>query len=251
MKKIKISAVSYLNTYPFLYGLKKNKELSEIIEISTDYPAVCAQKLKTNKVDIGLIPIAALPEINNYQIITDFCIAAFKKVKSVILFSEVPLEQIDTILLDFQSRTSIKLVQILAQQFWKISPTWANASNGFENKICDNTAAVVIGDKALNRLNKHKYEYDLASEWYKFTKLPFVFATWTANKDLPEKFLIDFNNSLKFGTQNIDQTLSFFNKNLLKINFNAKEYLTQNIDYNFDDNKKIAINKYLNFISKL
>jgi len=251
MKKIKISAVSYLNTYPFLYGIKNNKQLLKNIEITTDYPAVCAKKLQNNEVDIGLIPIAALPEIHGNQIITDYCIAAYKTVKSVILFSDVELHEIDTILLDYQSRTSIKLVQILATKYWKITPNWKQSNNGFENKISGKTAAVVIGDKALNLLNKHKFEYDLANEWYNFVNLPFVFATWTANKKLPDTFLQEFNRSLKFGTENINDALVFYNDKLNKVNFNAKNYLTQNIDYKLDSQKKKAVKLYLNYISEL
>ncbi len=250
MKKIKISAVSYLNTYPFIYGIFSDKNLRKNIEITTDYPSVCADKLKTNKVDLGLIPVAELEKIPNYSIVSDFCISAVKKVRSVMLYSEVELKNIKTILLDYQSRTSIKLVQILASEFWHISPYWKPAKKGFCNKISGNTAAVLIGDKALNKLNNFNFQYDLAEEWFKFAKLPFVFATWTANKKLSDKFLKNFNKSLKFGVNNIENTLKFFKKNVKEINYNARKYLLEDIDFILDRNKITAINLFQKYIIK-
>ncbi len=245
MNKMKISAVSYLNTYPFMYGIRNNEELLQQIEITTDYPSICASKLVENKVDIGLVPIAVLPEIADYEIITDFCIAAYKSVKSVMLFSDVPLNKIDKIILDYQSRTSVNLAKILASEFWQISPEWERAEFGFEGKITGTTAAVVIGDKALNRLKIHKFEYDLAHEWYKFTDLPFVFATWTSNKKISSQFLSDFNKSLDFGVKNIHKTLDFYSEKIKNINFNTEKYLTKNIDYKLDEKKHKAIELFL------
>lgn len=245
MEKIKISAVSYLNTFPFLYGIFKNKKFLQKIQISTDYPAVCAEKLITNKVDIGLIPVAALPRITNYKIITDFCISAYKQVKSVMLFSEVPLKNIDKILLDYQSISSINLTKVLSENYWKISPKWENTLPNIPPKIKGNTAAVIIGDKALNELNKHKFTYDLAQQWYEYTNLPFVFATWTTNKKIPEDFILELNKCLKFGIENIDDTLIFFKNELNKIHYDAKEYLSNNISYHLDNKKKSAINLFL------
>ena len=251
MNKMKISAVSYLNTYPFMYGIKNNEKLLQQIEITTDYPSICASKLVENKVDIGLVPIAVLPKIEDYEIITDFCIAAYKSVKSVMLFSEVPLNKIDKIILDYQSRTSVNLAKILASEFWQISPEWAMAEIGFEGNIAGTTAAVVIGDKALNRLNFHKFEYDLAQQWYEFTGLPFVFATWTSNKKISSVFLSEFNKSLKFGVKNIHKTIDFYSEKIKNINFDTEKYLTQNIDYKLDEQKHKAIELFLHKLKVL
>ena len=248
---IKISAVSYLNTYPFLYGILNNEYLQKNVEITTDYPSVCAQKLKHNEVDIGLVPIAILPELSGYQIISDYCIAANGAVKSVLLVSDVPLNKIETILLDYQSRTSIMLSKILAKNYWKINPKWQNAKTDYEKEISKHTAGVVIGDRALNILDKYKFVYDLSEEWQKFTNLPFVFATWTANKQLPEKIIMELNSALNFGVNNVEKTLLNFSDKIQNINFDANEYLTQFIDYELDENKREAIDKYLKCLSKL
>ncbi|HNF48735.1 MAG TPA: hypothetical protein PLF48_05095, partial [Chitinophagales bacterium] len=111
----KLSAVSYLNTKPFLYGLE-HAAIADETEISLDPPAVTAEKLIHNEVDIALIPVAVLPLLKQPKIISPFCIGSNGKVATVCLFSDVPLEEIETILLDYQSRTSVQLVQILCRE---------------------------------------------------------------------------------------------------------------------------------------
>ena len=115
MVKYKVSAVSYLNTIPFIYGLK-NSPIFDQIELSLDYPALCADKLLNNQVDIGLIPVATIPKIKNAQIISDYCIGSDGKVDTVCLYSNVPILEIESIALDYQSRTSIELLKLLLNE---------------------------------------------------------------------------------------------------------------------------------------
>ncbi|MEO8795423.1 MAG: MqnA/MqnD/SBP family protein, partial [Daejeonella sp.] len=121
MNKIKISAVSYTNTKPFVYGIT-NSPIIDKVDLSLDIPSTCANKLIDNQVDIGLVPVAALLRIPNYQIITDYCIGADGPVHSVFIFSEKPIAEIKTIRLDEQSRTSNNLALVLLKNYWKSSP---------------------------------------------------------------------------------------------------------------------------------
>ena len=123
MKKVKVSVVSYLNSKPFIFGLQQSHIINDI-DLSLDIPAVCAQKLLEDKVDIGLIPVATIPLLKEKYILSDYCISAIGKVASVLLYSEVPLEKIEKVILDYQSRTSVQLVQVLAKHFWKIKPAF-------------------------------------------------------------------------------------------------------------------------------
>ena len=257
MEKIRISAVSYLNSLPFVYGLN-HSALKEQWDISLDIPSVCAEKLISGKVDIGLIPVAAISQVTNANIISDYCIGANGKVKTVCLFSEVPLTEIKTILLDYQSRTSVMLVKILAKEYWKINAEFVNAEAGFEQNIKGTTAAVVIGDRAfgLTPSPSPKGEgsnvllaYDLSQEWKNFTNLPFVFACWVANKNLPAAFISEFNNALKNGLDNIDKTLEEFPPSIIS-KAEAKKYLTENISYELDEEKKRAMKLFISFADK-
>lgn len=249
MQKIKISVVSYLNSKPFIYGLE-NSDLINKIDLQLDMPSVCAQKLLEGKVDIGLIPAAILPLLKEQYIISDYCIGAVGKVASVMLYSEVPLSEIRSVLLDYQSRTSVTLVKVLAQKFWTISPEWLNATEEYENKISGTAAAVIIGDRTFGLENKYKYSYDLAEEWNKFTGLPFVFACWTANKKLPEGFISEFNLALKKGLEGRPVLIKEIEKSN-KYPVDIDVYLNQNIDYHYDSAKKKALELFLEYLADL
>ncbi|HNK30623.1 MAG TPA: hypothetical protein PKG65_16940, partial [Ferruginibacter sp.] len=107
-QKIKVGAVSYLNTKPLIYGFEQGLMKDEV-ELLIDYPSKIASLLQTNQVDIGLVPVAIIPTLEEHHIISDYCIGCDGEVASVCLFSEVPLAEVSTILLDYQSRTSVAL----------------------------------------------------------------------------------------------------------------------------------------------
>src|SRR5450759_4990834 len=130
MDKIRISAVKYANTYPFIYGLIESGFDKKAI-LETDHPADCAAKLISGKVDIGLIPVAALPLLKEHHIISDFCIGAIGNVRTVLLLSNCPFDEIETILLDYRSRSSVNLTKVLAKNSWKKEFKWVNTTKGF------------------------------------------------------------------------------------------------------------------------
>ncbi|HSH50745.1 MAG TPA: menaquinone biosynthesis protein [Bacteroidales bacterium] len=244
MTKIKISAVSYTNTFPFIYGIENNKIIQKIA-LSKDIPSVCAQKLLNNQVDIGLVPVAIIPDLIYSEIVANYCIGALGMVRSVILGSNQPLEKIQKIYLDFHSRSSVMLSRVLAKNFWKINVEWSSTSEGFIDKIKDNEAAVIIGDKALEAETKFPYVYDLAQEWLKFTNLPFVFAAWVPNKPISDSFKKEFNTVLQYGLQHIDDMLRVYDVSYLPKHINAKEYLENNIDFYLDDKKRKGMQLFL------
>ena len=249
MSTIKISVVSYLNSKPFIYGLNHSKLINEI-DLQLDIPSVCAQKLIDGTVDIGLVPVAVLQQLNEKHIISEYCIGAEGKVASVMLYSNVPLQEIKNVLLDYQSRTSILLVKVLAANFWKINPEWILAKADYENSIAGTTAAVIIGDRTFELENKYPYSYDLAEEWLKFTKLPFVFACWVANKKLPDSFITAFNEALKYGVDNRTKLIAeLIEQNTYSTN--VTHYLNNNIKYNYDHSKMQALDLFLDYINKI
>ncbi|MEO6303363.1 MAG: menaquinone biosynthesis protein [Bacteroidia bacterium] len=247
---IKISIVNYTNTLPFKWALKRSDILKKI-DLQEDIPSICAQKLKFKQVDLALIPVALLAELDNYFIETDYCIGANGKVDSVKLYSEVPLNEIKNVTLDYQSKSSITLTKVLFKFFWKINVPYSDAKPGFENEITGAHAAVVIGDRTFSLNGKYKYEYDLADEWKKFTGLPFVFAAWVSTEKLSEPFIKEFNSALKQGVDNILKAVDddYNVKNLSKEK--TIEYLSNRIDYNLDADKKKALNLFLDYIKKL
>jgi len=247
MQKIKISVVSYLNSKPFIYGLEHSSIMEEI-DLQLDMPSVCAQKLLEGRVDIGLIPVAVIPKLKESHIISDYCIGAVGKVSSVMLYSEVPLPEIRQVLLDYQSRTSVTLVKVLAEHAWKISPEWIPAEANYETNVSGTTAAVIIGDRTFGLEGKYRYVYDLSEEWQKFTGLPFVFACWVANKELPEEFKEKFNSALREGLEQRPQLISRLQAEN-SYNTDVADYLNRSISYTLDDSKKKALELFLSYLS--
>ena len=193
-RKIRVGAVSYLNTKPLIYGFEKGKMKDEV-DLIMAYPSKIAAMLSNDEIDVGLVPVAIIPELKEYYIISDYCIGSDGEVGSVCLFSEVPLEKIERILLDYQSKTSIELLKILVKKYWKINPIFINTSKDYRNEISGTTAGLIIGDRALEQRKISTYTYDLGMEWKNFTGLPLVFAAWISNKKSsidPFTFIPDF-----------------------------------------------------------
>jgi len=249
MSKIKISAVSYTNTFPFIYGIENSKIINHI-ELSKDIPSICAQKLLDNKVDLGLIPVAVIPKLNHSEIITNFCIGASAPVRSVILASFKPLDEIETIYLDYHSRSSVMLTRILAKKFWNLDVKWTDTTEGFENRIKNNEAAVIIGDKALMAEKNFPYVYDLAEEWIKNTQLPFVFAAWVSNRNLGNTFKEEFNKALQYGIDHMDNMIDTYDFSFLPKHIDPKVYLEKNIDFKLDDQKQKGLELFLKYASE-
>ena len=238
MNKIKVSAVSYTNTKPFVYGIIHSEIINQI-DLSLDIPSTCASKLIDNQVDIGLVPVAALLHITDYHIVSDYCIGANGPVNSVFIFSEMPIEKIRSIRLDEQSRTSNNLALVLMKNYWKVSPTVV---------LGEADAFVQIGDRTFGKVDQYPFVYDLSGEWKKFTGLPFAFAVWAANKKIKDEFIYEFNSALEFGLNKREHILS----QLPEYNhFNLEDYLMNRLDYNLDQLKREAISKFLELVKAL
>ena len=240
--KLKVTAVSYLNTKPLLYGLLKSG-LDKEIDLQLDIPAICAKKMANGEVDMGLVPVAIIPEINSPYIVSDYCIGTVGAVKTVCIFSNCPIEEISHLYLDYHSRTSVELVKILLKEHWKLNPKYIPATPGFEKKIGGNTAALIIGDRAIGLEKKYKYSYDLGEAWLKYSGLPFVFAAWVSNKPLPESFINKFNAGLKIGVEAIPDLMYILPPPA--DGFDLEKYFTENISYELDRAKKKGLDLFL------
>lgn len=245
MEHIKISAVSYLNTLPFIYGIRFSGLLNSY-DLVLDVPSTTAKKIASGETDLGLIPVGALPEIEGYRIISPFCLGAVGKVKTVLLLGNAPLDNIKTIYLDEESRTSVQLVQILAEHYWKIKPEWKPLAGINITNLADKEGVVMIGDKTFGIHPFFRYAYDLADEWYHFTSLPFVFAVWATIKEINDQLISRFNSSLEWGLQHINEAVELSAHPLVSRQ-ELVSYLTYDISFNLDENKRKGMELYLSY----
>lgn len=238
-KKIKVSLVSYTNSLPFLYGIE-NTDILNHIELMKDVPSECARKLKSKKADVGIVPVGSLLDYAQYYIVSDYCIGAQDAVDSVFIFSNKPIEEVKTIRLDAQSRTSNGLARILVQKFWKKEVIWITEGEA--------DAFVEIGDRTFGKKKIFPYHYDLSTYWNKLTGLPFVFAVWASTEKLSDQFVEKFNSAIEFGVKNIDKVLPSIPK---FEGFDVAYYLNNSLDYTLDEPKKVAMQLYLKWLQEL
>lgn len=244
--KLRISALSYSNTFPFVYGLQQ-KLKTEVGEIDYEVPAKSAERFRDNEVDVALVPVGALAAIGDHQIITNYCIGADGPVKTVCLYSNVPLNEIKCIYLDNESRTSVRLVRVLSENYWKIYPEFIQYSSDINIKEKD--AIVLIGDKTFGKSTDYKFTFDLAGEWKSFTGLPFVFAVWVSKNNLSTDLICQLNDILKFGIENISELKHHFKLPVSEVEY--MNYIESHIDFNLNDTKIKAMNLFLDFVKKM
>jgi chorismate dehydratase len=248
LNKIKVGIVNYLNTKPLIYGIQQSPVAENLLLIE-DYPANVAKMLKEGSIDVGLVPVAVIPHLQEYHIITDYCIGCTGAVASVAIFSEVPIEKIEKVLLDYQSRTSVALAKVLLRKYWQIEPelidTPGSAGTDYRGAIKGTTAGVVIGDRALEQRKVSPYIYDLGEAWIDFTGLPFVFASWVSNKPLPADFIAAFNEANKKGLENINNVVAGIPYNV----FDLHKYYTEHISYELSVAKRKGLDKFLSFLT--
>jgi chorismate dehydratase len=241
LNKIKISAVSYTNTKPFIYGIEHDDVLQQI-DLSLDIPSDCAAKVISGQVDVGLIPVAAIPNVPNANIISDYCIGSVGAVNSVFIFSDVPVHKIRTLRLDSHSRTSNNLAKVLLKFHFKQNVTFSTDPEAVTDAI------VLIGDRTFGKKDQYAFAYDMGQEWMHFTGLPFVYAAWVANKEIPAAFVASFNKALKSGLDNRAALLNELPVNPL---FDLKDYLMHKLDFELTDKKREALKLFLSYIAQL
>lgn len=248
MNKIRISAVSYTNTKPFIYGLQ-HSDIPGKIELSLDNPTDCAQKLIDDVVDIGLIPVAATLSLPKWEIISDYCIGSVGAVNSVFVFSNCDIREAKVLQLDPQSRSSNNLAKVLIKNFWKADQlTLVQNAADYAESTDPHIAFVQIGDRTFGKKGKYPFVYDLGEEWQKFTGLPFVFAAWIANKPIPADFMAEFNDAMKYG---LDHRKELLKELPSRPDFDLEDYLMHKLNFDLTEEKKKALYLFLEYVKAL
>jgi len=248
MNPVRISAVSYYNTLPLIYGIIRSGLLHGY-ELQLDVPSVCAEKLLHGQADLSLVPVGALPSFSQYTLAGNHCIGAVGKVKTVLLLSNVPLNKLATIYLDTDSRTSVNLVKILAKRLWNIHVEWKSLNGINPLSIGAKEGVVLIGDKTFGIAGKFSFIHDLAGCWHDLTGLPFVFAAWAYTSPLPVEFIRQFEAALDWGVQHSKDSVVLA-QNLMISENELIHYLQHDISFHLDEAKRKGIDLFLSFLKE-
>jgi len=241
MRRLRISAISYLNTAPLMWDLEHGAVGSEF-EISYTIPSACARALEEGTADIGIIPAAAYPQIVDLMILPDVAIASRRAVRSILLVSKVPLERIRTVALDTSSMTSVALTRVLFAKWLGGGRTFTPMAPDVGHMLAQHDAALLIGDPALQVDRSRYLTFDLAEEWIRHTGKLFVFAFWAVRRaalselapplDLAAIFQASRDHGLE--RENLDQITREWAPRLRLSEADIRSYLIENIHYYLD-----------------
>ncbi len=238
--RLRISAISYLNTAPLMWDFEHGSAGSQF-DISYTIPSLCAAALQEGSADIGIIPAAAYTSISGLVVLPDIAIAARRAVQSILLVSKVPLPQVRSVALDSSSLTSVALTKVMFSKWWGGARTFTSMAPHLESMLAEHDAALVIGDPALRIDRRQHFTFDLAQEWNRYTGKPFVFAFWAVREGaLAEAGSADltttFQRSRNHGLQpaSLDVIGRTWGPRLRMTETDVRTYLTENIYYYLD-----------------
>ena len=258
MRKLRISAISYLNTAPLMWDFERG-DAGRSFDISYTLPSGCARALADREADIGIIPAAAYAQIPGLQILPDVAIASKRAVRSILLVSRLSLEKVRTVALDTSSMTSVALTKILFEKWLGGGRTFLPMAPEVERMLEDCDAGLLIGDPAL-QVDRSRYRtLDLAEEWIRYTGKPFVFAFWAVRGDalLEADPALDlaaiFRESRDRGLQpaSLERIAREWAPQLSLRPEDVSSYLTENIHYQLDPDCRSGLELFYRYAAEV
>ena len=232
--RVRVGAVSYLNTKPLIYPLLNNCQnlTDEEIDLFLDYPSRLADDLKTGNLDVALIPIIEYFRNPSYRIVPHISISSQGPVRSIQLFTHVPITSIHRVASDASSRTSRALVQIWLAEKYHLHPEFTSCPPSIDPQSVDADAVLLIGDAAMELSCQADSALDLGAEWQEFAGLPFVYACWVARGDVNLRNLPQIlQRAKKLGINQIPQIAHTEAQKLGLPVDTCQDYLTNHIFY--------------------
>ena len=260
MSRLRVSAISFLNTAPLMWDFE-HSDAGNDLEISYTIPSDCAAALAAGKADIGIIPAITYAQIPGLVILPNIAIAARDSVRSILLISKKPIEDIQTVATDTSSRTSVALTQILFAKFLGGHRKFTPHPPNLAEMLKQHDAALLIGDSAL-QISLHDSPYhvfDLGHDWKRLTGKPFVFAFWAVRLDAlnrqPKgmKLIETFQQSRDHGLapENIATQATQWAPRLGITEAEVVTYLTENIHYYLDRENHGGLELFLNYAHEI
>lgn len=248
--RIRVCAVSYLNTVPLVWGFLKGPQ-RDIFHLSFSVPSICADRLESGDVDIGIVPCAELDRLG-LDFLPDTGIACRGAVRSILLISRVPFAKVKTLATDVSSRTSVMLARMILAERYGVIPSIASHSPDLDAMLAAADAALIIGDPAL-RIDPATLPFhvlDLGAEWFSLTRLPMVFAVWAgASETLTPVVREAFASSCRYGLDHVDDIVSdaaashHFPESLVR------EYLTRYIRFQLGPEELRGLQAYRELVA--
>lgn len=248
--RVRISAISFLNTAPLMWDFEHGG-LRRDFDVTYTVPAACAEQLRLGTADVGIIPIIAYHTIPDLRVVPGVSISASGPVRSILLISKVPVEEIRKVAADSASRTSVALNRVLFRKYWGGKREFIAMEPDLDLMLQAADAALIIGDPALTADRSRYICYDLAEEWTRLTGKPFVFAFWAVRAAALARRRLDlarvFQASRDHGLQHVDDIARAWAPRVGLSQADVRSYLTENIEYDLDEEKLAGMNLFLEY----
>lgn len=188
----RVGHIQFINCFPLFYGLIEKKFLLEV-DLIKGNPSDLDRMLQANLLDLAPIPsIAYARNYRDYVIMPEISISCDGEVKSIYLFSKVPIDQLGgkKVALTNISATSQALLRIIMAKKYGLAPQYFASAPELGAMLMEADGALLIGDDALRakyNQDPRLFVYDLGQEWKDMTDLPMVFSVWAIRRDFAQK----------------------------------------------------------------
>jgi len=272
MAKLRISIVEFLNTAPLVWGFTDGP-LQGKYDLSFAVPSQCAEDLRAGRADVGIIPAIEYQRMDDVVVLPGMAVAAKDEVRSILVISKMPIENVKLFAMDINSRSSVGLAKLLCRKQWGIEPEFVDMAIDPEEILQHADAALVIGDPALRvRLKLDALQaklplaenccggdadeqpagdtptlfiYDVAQQWREMTGRPCVLAVWVARRGaVTPEIVEDFQLSRDYGIAHIGDIAEGAALKLELPPVELERYLKDNINYSLDVENLAGLNLY-------
>jgi chorismate dehydratase len=236
---LRLSAVSFFNTAPLVYGLNRDPNVSLRFAV----PSALLDDLMTDQADVALLPVIDYQRANNLRLIRATGIGCDGATLTVRLFSRTPIEQTRTLAVDTDSHTSVALARVILKHRFGLTPEVVPLPHA---RDVQGETRLLIGDKVVtHEPHDMPHQLDLGQAWKDLTGLPFVFACWTARDgvdvgDLPARLV----HALDQGFAHLDDLIR---DHAIPRGWPAdvaRRYLTQHLVFTLADRQFAAIERF-------
>jgi chorismate dehydratase len=244
--RVRIGAVSYLNTRPLVHGFEQGLG-ADRLELSYDVPAGLGVAMAEGRLDIALLPVIELARIPDLEVVPGLGIVTRGPSRSVLLIGKRPVTEMRSVALDAESRSSNALLQVLFAEVWNCNPRFGLGGLDLEQNLRDWDGVLRIGDKALfEAVPPGCHVYDLGQVWSAATGLPFLYAAWIARRGAVDREIYRLlHDSRRAGSRVIDRIAEEFSWNGMRDPRLARDYLTHNIQFRLGSAELQALRRFL------
>lgn len=251
-EKVRVCAVSYLNTVPLVWGMQTGPQQG-VFDLMFSVPSECADRLAGGTADIGLVPCAELLK-QRLEVVPGLGIASGGPVRSILLVSKAPFSQIRSLAADSSSRTSVMLTRIVLAQRYGVEPKLISMLPDLNSMLAAADAALIIGDPALH-LDPDRLPFrvlDLGAEWDALTGLPMVFAVWAGRSQvINEEVRQTFLASCEYGLSRLEEILAAEAPARGIAEDLAREYLSRRIVFKIGKQEEKGLERFLQYAAGL